>query len=190
MLVLLPYKFGMTDRQTLSDYFDYVRVQMTDEVLYIAKNWNEIWNANAYDDGDNGDNTDDQKHKLEVSKTEQTTMNKIILSIFTILALASVSWGGMEETFQRNLVMDPFWPERDVCNNSNDPDKVELGPCDFSRFPSCRYERWWGTFLSLFILIPSFVESTVASWHLYFAWLHFMKYAIVSTKILAWVPSL
>ena len=120
----------MTDRQT-----DFARLLR----LCMSMRWNEIF-ANADDDGDNGENSDDQKHKLEASKTKQTTMNKIILSIFTILALASVSWG-MEETFQRNLVMDPFWPERDVCNNSNDPDKVELGPCDFSRFPRCQYEK-------------------------------------------------
>jgi hypothetical protein len=34
--------------------------------------------------------------------------------------------------------MDPYWPERDVCDNSVDPNgPPELGPCDESRFPQC-----------------------------------------------------
>lgn len=34
--------------------------------------------------------------------------------------------------------MDPYWPDRDVCNNNDDPDGTPtLGPCDESKFPKC-----------------------------------------------------
>mmetsp|Transcript_39777 Transcript_39777/g.96039 ORF Transcript_39777/g.96039 Transcript_39777/m.96039 type:complete len:140 (+) Transcript_39777:87-506(+) len=69
-------------------------------------------------------------------------MVKIFSIILATVALTSAVTANEDVNAGRKLqvvTMDPFWPDRDLCENSVDANGIpQLGPCDRSRFPVCK----------------------------------------------------